>query len=115
MSAAKPSQTESGQNRRIYVRQACGETTAAHVALQESCIFQPVKVLDVSAGGIALLLWEPLTQGDEVFVQLTNRNNDLTHEIAARVANVRQRRNGKWAIGFSFERPLDAAELAQFL
>jgi hypothetical protein len=104
-----------GSNRRVFVRYPCGKTTAAHMAMEESCIFHPVRVLDISAGGVALLLWEAMEKGADVFVQLTNRDQDLTLELPAKVAHVCQLPTGKWAIGFSFVQPLTPEELAQLV
>lgn len=107
--------TSAGSNRRVHVRYPSGIATAAHMAREESCIFHPVRVLDMSVGGVSLLLWEPMEKGEDVFIQLSNKNQDQTYELPAKVAHVCQLKTGKWAIGFAFTQTLKPEELAILL
>lgn len=106
---------DEGRTRRVHVRFPCGRETAVHMAQEESCIFQPVRVFDMSVGGVALLLWEPMEKGAEVFIQLGSRALDATLELPAKVAHISQMAGDKWLVGFAFNSPLKEEELAQFL
>ena len=102
-------------NRRVAIRYPLGLASAAKMSLDQSCIFHPVRVYNISTGGLGVVLRLPLEQGVEVFVQLTNRILDFTYDLAAKVAHTEQLPNGRWLVGFQFARELSLVELASIL
>lgn len=102
-------------NRRIAVRYPCGLATETKMALAPQHPWHEVAVTDISTGGIALRLDQPLAAGLEVFLLLRNLTYHFSYELSGHVIHSRPTRDGQWLIGLEFIRELTLQELATLL
>src|SRR5687768_1993252 len=75
-------------NRRVSIRYPGGLATVASAAMQTASRFRKARIIDVSQGGIALVLRRQPKIGDFIVLQLTNRILQFTFDIAAEVRHV---------------------------
>jgi hypothetical protein len=71
-------------------------------------------VVNLSAGGVGLLLRQPLSQGAAAVVQLEGVPGGAP-EFPARVCHSTPQAAGEWFVGCEFSRQLDEEELRQLL
>jgi hypothetical protein len=69
------------------------------------------RVLNVSAGGLGLLLGEPLWPGALLVLEFPWALSAGGHLVRARVAHCTQRADGSWLVGCSFNYPLGTDDL----
>lgn len=95
--------------RRASVRYRCDQHTSRRIFVLES--YQTVRghILDLSQGGVGLLLPRPIASGTLLFVDLMGM--EISNEHLARVVHSTPRDDGKWLVGCQFEHPLEEAEL----
>jgi hypothetical protein len=72
-------------------------------------------VLDISTGGVGLLLAEALQPGDLFTLHFPRHGTPRPLEVAARVVYSTAQRRGAWVLGCQFAVELTAAELASVL
>jgi hypothetical protein len=87
-------------NQRASVRYQCGLATPGRVLLGDGEEWQRAWVLDLSLGGVGLLLSQPLDQGSEVMIVLKSATQ--TFELPARVCHSSRQQDGDWLIGCQF-------------
>ncbi len=75
----------------------------------------PVRVRNISAGGVSLFTSRPLELESEVAVDLFNRATGFDGRIPARVVFVLPHPCGDHAVGLAFARPLTAEEVEGLL
>jgi c-di-GMP-binding flagellar brake protein YcgR len=98
-------------NRRITIRHGFAETAQVSAANEVLSPFQRVRVHDISQGGIALILPDPLAVGETIFLQVTNYLLDFTYDLAAEVRHVSPHPRGSWLVGIAFDEALSADQL----
>jgi hypothetical protein len=69
------------------------------------------RVVDVSAGGLGLLLGEPQWPGELLVLEFPWALSAAGHLVRARVAHCTQRADGSWLVGCCFNYPLGADDL----
>jgi hypothetical protein len=89
-------------NRRAAVRYQCGPATPGRVELDGQS-WQRAWVLDLSLGGVGLLLSRPLEVGQHVIVHLKSEAHQKTYQLPARVCHARGQPDGDWIVGFEFD------------
>lgn len=109
----RPERKSIPQTRRAAVRYRCDQLPSRRIFVLES--YQTVRghILDLSEGGVGLLLPRPIPQGTLLFIDLMGM--DIATEHLARVAHATPREDGQWLVGCQFEHPLDAGELSLIL
>jgi hypothetical protein len=93
-------------NRRAFVRYQCGPATPGRVAVAGVEEWQPTWVLDLSLGGVGLLLSRPLESGLVLTLHLRSDSQNITYEFPARTCHVSRQPDGDWVVGCQFEQPL---------
>lgn len=72
-------------------------------------------VRNYSAGGISLIFDRRIEPAAVVHLQLLNTDNNYSRKLALRVIYLQERPNGRWILGGSFTRKLNANELQALL
>jgi subtilisin-like proprotein convertase family protein len=108
---AAPSESVS-TSRRAWVRYRCAQPAQLHVPDSYRC--QSVTVLDLSRGGVGLLLKTPVERGTLIHLELRDRD-DTSYELTAEVKHVAQEGDGTWRCGCEFAWTLSEAELQVLL
>jgi c-di-GMP-binding flagellar brake protein YcgR len=98
-------------NRRASVRYQCGLATPGRVLLGEGEEWQRGWVLDLSLGGVGLLLDRQLETGSPVVIVLKCATQQKTFELVAHVCRASRQQDGDWMIGCEFETKLTADDL----
>lgn len=101
-------------NRRVFVRRPCGPGTSGRVS-GESFRGRRARIQDISLGGIALVVRQPIRPGTHVLIQLKNDFLGLTYDLSARVVHANRKAHDQWVIGCAFARELSAPELETLL
>lgn len=109
--ATGPSPTNADDDRRLSCRVECLLEVAV---LDAGRSFVPAKVLDLSAGGVRLVLDPPPAPGEELRLTFL-AGNSLLFRVAAVVVRVEEYCSGCWAAGCQFPRPLTEKEMAALL
>jgi hypothetical protein len=103
-----PLPRRTANNRRASVRYQCGLATPGRLLLPDGQEWQRAWVLDLSLGGVGLLLSRSLEQGCEVVVMLKSATQ--TFELAARVRHSSRQQDGDWIVGCEFVKKLTHEE-----
>jgi c-di-GMP-binding flagellar brake protein YcgR len=104
-----------GANRRLTIRHSCAPATQVSVTNEPHWPFQRVRVLDISQGGVALILPDAPPIGETIFLQMTNRHLEFTYDLAAEVRHVVPHQRGSWLVGVAFDEALAAEDLAALI
>jgi c-di-GMP-binding flagellar brake protein YcgR len=72
-------------------------------------------VLNISRGGMALLIGQHFEPGTILTVGLDSTTQDFLPPLKARVVHAQQRPNGDWVLGCAFVRPLTDEDLQALL
>ena len=102
-------------NRRAAVRYQCGPATPGRVMVVGGQEWQRAWVLDLSLGGVGLLLGRPLDMGLTLVVVLKSTADKKTYELPARVCHASRQPDGDWIIGCEFATKLTDDELDALL
>jgi c-di-GMP-binding flagellar brake protein YcgR len=102
-------------NRRVTIRHACGTATRIAAGRRRRSPFQRVRALDISQGGIALVLRRAPAIGDIIFLQVINRVLGFTYDLAAEVRHFTRHKRGAWVVGLAFSAPLSHDELGTLI
>lgn len=106
---------KSPSNRRAAVRYHCGPATPGKVLLVEGQEWQRAWVLDLSLGGVGLLLNRPLEAGLSIVVVLKCSTTGKSEEILARVCHSSRQADGDWVVGCEFTTKLNDEQLDRLL
>jgi hypothetical protein len=98
--------------RRAWQRLPCPPDTRGELFDPENFVFQPSRVLNLSAGGVALQAADPAPRGTALWVEVSRRGRSRT--LPARVWHVRRTGEG-WLHGCQLDVPLSPAELHALL
>jgi hypothetical protein len=112
--AGEPPQTPDS-NRRAAIRYHCAPATAGRVLLPPRQEMQRGWVLDVSLGGVGLLLGRPLTPGTSVVIRMSGPEDGQAHELPAQVIHATREIGGEWVVGCQLTTPLTRDELDALL
>jgi hypothetical protein len=115
----KVSAEESGSERRAFVRhstamEAFCEPIAGEIAAEPEMGWA-AKVLNISAGGVALVLQRRFEPGTPLVIELSSNAETQGRTLFASVVHVRSQPRGKWLVGCTFTSPLSDDELETIL
>lgn len=102
-------------SRRVGLRYPIGPSTGARVSTEDPVFRRRVRVHDVSQHGMALLLPEALPLGQEVYIQISNRDLRLSYDLGAEVRHSTPHKRNRWIVGLRFHQELTPEELASLL
>jgi hypothetical protein len=112
---ALPRAPASGPERRGAIRFPCGDGGAARLVVRHGPDARWARPHDVSRTGVGLLLAHPVELGAALTVRLRPQPDRVTRSLTATVVHALAGVDGTWLVGCTFERPLTAEELEQFL
>jgi hypothetical protein len=92
-------------NRRAAVRYQCAPATSGQVCVHGE-EWQRAWVLDISLGGVGLLLSRPIDSGSEIVVHLRTSNREEVIQVPARVCHASRQPDGDWIVGCEFHEKL---------
>lgn len=103
-----------GAERRAAVRYSCNRETTLRSLTASTDISWPAEVLDISRGGLGLLLDRRFEQGTLLDIDLQMAGRHSVRTLIVRVVNVRKQGIGQWILGCAFADELSDAELWAF-
>ena len=103
------------RDRRRTVRYMCAPATVGRLYVAEDREYQYVCVLNISEGGIGLVLEHPVAVGTWVIIQVRTIETRVADDLPARVIHCTPQVSGEWLIGCEFAEPLTADALDAFL
>lgn len=103
-----------GAERRAAVRYSCNRETTCRSITASTDISWPAEVLDISRGGLGLLLDRRFEQGTLLDVDVQTANPHSARTLLVRVVNVRKQGVGQWILGCAFADELSDGELWAF-
>jgi hypothetical protein len=101
----------SSPNRRATVRYHCAPATLGRLQLPPREEAQNAWVLDLSLGGVGLLLSRPLEPGLAVVVRMGGAAGARAYELPARVVHATREIGGDWVVGCRLDTPLTQDDL----
>jgi hypothetical protein len=93
-------------NRRENARYNTAQQAAECPVRSEDGQNHQAQVLDVSAGGVGLLMDRRFEPGSFLSVVLPTKDEEGSHRFTVRVQKCEQDTTGKWRIGCAFAHPL---------
>jgi hypothetical protein len=108
----------SGAERRAWVRYPCHLDIVywkSTGSATEAC--RSARVLDISAGGVCMLLNRPFEPGTVLTLQLENSEQGCTRTLLVHVVHVRPHSHSEWMVGCAFDSKVsedDARALAEW-
>jgi hypothetical protein len=103
------------RNRRATVRYLCAPATSGRLVVVEKQEMQRAWVLDLSLGGVGLLLSRPLEAGLLVVIRLKSSEGGKVFELPAHVARSTKQSSGDWTVGCEFVTRLTPDEMETLL
>jgi hypothetical protein len=114
LTGESPPRQPAPKNRRASVRYQCGLATPGRV-LAEGQECQRAWILDLSQGGVGLLLSRPLEAGSKVMIVVKSSNSDKTFELVGHICHSSRQADGDWIVGCEFEKKLAVEALDELL
>jgi serine/threonine-protein kinase len=102
------------RERRAYVRFQCQLDSSCRSLGAGTNLHWDARVLDISKGGVALVLNRRFEPGTLLEVDLHTTTPGALHNAMVRVMNVRRQGDGSWVLGCAFSHELDEQELWVF-
>ena len=102
-------------NRRASVRYRCAPATSGKVLLGECTEYQSAWVIDLSQGGVGLLMARPLAVHTSLTLKLYGLVSKIAYEIQALVAHNTQQSDGDWLVGCQFVDALTSEQVDDLL
>jgi hypothetical protein len=100
---------------RASVRYACPPGTPGRVFGAADAEILRAWVVNLSTGGIGLLLDRSLAQDSQLLIQMEPGGKALQPPREARVAHSLKQGEGEWLVGCEFAHPLSPPELTEWL
>lgn len=106
-----PNPPPSGIERRQHARFMPSAGLCGHLIPNARAVIVADAVLDVSAGGVQLLVHQPLPVNALATVDLFNVARNVPCRQSVRIVHVEQRPDGYYAMGAAFDRVLGTVEV----
>jgi len=103
-----------GNERRASVRVACDLDTTCQPLSGPRASSWAARVVDISTGGLALVLDRRFEPGAMLSVRLASSDDESTRTLFLRVVHVSQHVDGAWQLGCAFASELAEEELQAF-
>jgi hypothetical protein len=101
--------------RRAWKRYPCPRRPIIRVLTRPSFVVREATVLDVSRGGIGLLMAERLEPGTVLALQLQAKHTGQSRILSARVVYANQQPDGSWRVGCALGALFSEEELESLL
>jgi hypothetical protein len=93
-------------NSRHTVRYSCAPATVARFYVGDEAEYQCAWLLNISEGGIGLVLVRPVAAGTSVIIQVRTVETRVADDLPARVMHCTALVSGEWLIGCEFAEAL---------
>src|SRR5262245_39683298 len=103
-----------GLERRAWVRYPCSFEASCHAVASAAGVLWSAKVLDISAGGLRLVVSRRFEIGTVLRLEVHSGLQQAPWTFLARVIHARPQTGGDWALGCAFARELDEEDLRAF-
>jgi hypothetical protein len=105
-----------GLEKRLFVRYSCVLEVSwrSSDAVEFGCSW-PAVILNISRGGVCLLLNQSVDMGDLLTIGMEATTQEFLPPLKVRVVRVFERSNGDWEIGAVLLQPLTDSELRAIL
>lgn len=110
----QPAPAAVAEDRRVWVRYPCDLETTLRPANEPQPQRLSARVLDISRGGVHLLVNEHLEPGDLLNVDLPGASEQYPSSALAYVVRVSARPGGEWSVGCTFATELEDEDLQPF-
>jgi hypothetical protein len=104
-------QTKGKRERRIFVRHASRHSASCHAVRSGEEGHWPATILDVSRGGMSLVVCRPFHEGEFLAVELQSPVEGLRDKLFMRVKRASTKGDGVWTLGCRFVSLLSDGEL----
>src|SRR5688500_3343235 len=94
-----PGQAPLSPRRRASVRYQCGPATPGKLYVGEKQEWQRAWVMDLSRGGMGLLVNRPLEVGKFIIIQMKSNDEKKVFDLSATVMHVTEKPSGDWVVG----------------
>ena len=101
--------------RRATVRHPCHLKSTCHPLSADQKAEWPGLVVNISQGGVGLVVDEPFKAKSVLIIGLESRDGRLKKSMLARVVHCRKQSSGQWLIGCAFTEGLTEGDLASLL
>jgi hypothetical protein len=109
-----PQEARAGEERRVWVRHACGVETSSRPAHDPDGERLSVRVRDVSCGGISLTVDRPFEPGELLGIELPAEPAGEESAVLACVVRCDAQPGGGWVLGCTFAASLRDRDLQLF-
>jgi hypothetical protein len=93
-------------NSRATVRYSCAPATIGRLYVGDDAEHQYACVLNISEGGIGLVLPRPIAAGTSVIIQVRTVETRVADDLPARVMHCTAQVSGEWLVGCEFAEAL---------
>jgi hypothetical protein len=100
-----------GPNRRARVRYRCSPPNPGRAFLANSSKSVDAAVVDLSVGGVGLILDNYVEPGTLVRIELGDGGKDICVDLVAEISHATHLEDGRWRCGCEWIRPLTEEEL----
>lgn len=109
-------QSLQAQENREYERYSCVLDVSCQTSEEVDYVPpRPARVLNISRGGVGLILYDRFEPGAVLTIGLTNTTEHFLPPLRVRVIHCREQPDGTWVVGCAFAKPLGDAELRALL
>jgi hypothetical protein len=98
-------------DKRAWVRHPCTIHTTCHSNGDGPAVSESARILDISRGGLALLVTGPFEAGTLLAIDLPLGSQGSKRRVLARVVHRKGRDGRYWVLGCAFTQPLSPEEL----
>lgn len=98
-----------GAERRAAARRPCRVEAICQVGTPGHALHTPARIVDISVGGIGLILKERFEKGTQLIVQL--QTTAITRPLPVKVVHVVEIASDFYLLGGAFTAPLSASDL----
>ena len=106
---ATPAKKRTGAERRAGARYPCRFETICQVSTPDKELRTPARIVDISVGGIGLILKERFEEGTPLVVRL--QTTAITRPLPLKVVHVVEIAKGFYLLGGAFTTPISANDL----
>lgn len=104
-----------GVERRAWVRFSCDLEVACMRAAEDPEMLWPARVMNISCGGIGLMLSRRYERDTLLQVELQIPKKGFSRPLLVQVLHVTGHATGGWLLGCAFTQPLSEEEIQQLL
>jgi hypothetical protein len=114
-SFADQPESQGGIERRASTRYPCNLATSCRLGAAVKGDSHPARVRNISAGGVSLVLTQPVISGELISVDLRSMTRNFARTLQVRVIYCIEHPSGEYILGGAFVNTLTEDEVKAFL